>query len=233
MSQTIPQYRVLQGEVSQLRTEATHVQYLKNIKQQQELAGAVAGLQALTGQAGSVNSAQTAMDEGDPIVGFTMLVAGQAVHGSFWKTTFKDGDHVQVIGQESGGIFEAVAVAKPDERAIWMQPHCERGTRAQKRNLLKCSVWFAILGYVCAVLLGTFSDMPMWIMLVSFSIIVPGTLFLTVGMSWKDFMSFSGEMNAVGAALNLPAPENIDLFKSTKLARKSGKPDLPMGVYYY
>jgi hypothetical protein len=37
----------------------------------------------------------------------------------------------------------------------------------------------------------------------------------------------------VGEALGLAEPEKIDLFKSTKEAKKNGKPDLPMGVYYY
>lgn len=59
------------------------------------------------------------------------------------------------------------------------------------------------------------------------------TLVLTAGLSWQDFMAFAREMNAVGAALGLPNPEEIDLIKSTKLARQSGKPDLPLGVYYY
>ena len=202
MTEIVPKYHVLQGEINGLGTEATHAHYLN-------------------------------ADEGDPVIGFIMLVAGQSVHGNFWKATFKDGDHVQVIGQERHGIFEAVAVTKPEERIIWMQPHCERGTQSQKRNLLKCSGWAAVFGYTCAVLLGTFGDMPLWFMLFGFSIAIPLLLFFTVGLSWKDFMSFSAEMNAVGVALDLPEPEKIDLFKSTKLARQNGKPDLPMGVYYY
>ena len=97
MSQAIPQYQVLEGEISRLHTEAMHVHYLKNIKRQQKMAGAAAILQAAVGQAGAVHSAQAATDEGDPVSGFTMQVAGKTVRGNFWKTTFKDGDTVQVI----------------------------------------------------------------------------------------------------------------------------------------
>lgn len=233
MSQAIQHYQVLQGEISQLQTEATHVHYLKNIKQQQDVAGAVAMLQAAAGQAGAIHSAQAAMDEGDPVDGFTMHVAGKTVCGSFWKTTFKDGDKVQIIGRERNGVFEAVAVTRPDERMIWMQPHCERGTIAKKKHLLKCSGWFVIFGYFCAMLLSIFSDMPSWANFLIISISIPVILLTTVGMSWRDFMSFASEMNAVGTALGLSEPEKIDLFESTKLARQSGKPDLPMGVYYY
>lgn len=233
MMQIMPRYQVLQGEVSQLRTQSTHVHYLKNIKQQQELAKTVAVLQAAVGQAGAIHSAQAATDEGDPVEGFTMQVDSKRVSGSFWKTTFNNGDHVQVIGQERNGVFEAVAVIKPTDRVIWMQPHCERGTAAKRAHLFKCSGWFILFCYTCALLLGTFSSLPIWFMLLGATIITPLILIVTVGLSWNDFMTFSRELNAVGSALGFSHPENIDLIKTTKLAKKNGKPDLPLGVYYY
>lgn len=57
-------------------------------------------------------------------------------------------------------------------------------------------------------------------------------LFVTVGLSWKDFIELSKEMSRVGKALGVADPEKIDLFKSTKKMGKAGKPDFPMGVYY-
>jgi hypothetical protein len=115
-----PQYQVWQGQISELSTEATHVHYLKNIKRQQEMAGATAVSEAALGQADAVFSAQAAKDEGDPVEGFIMQVNGKTVMGSFWKTTFKDGDEVQVIGEECDSIFHAIAITKPQERMIWM-----------------------------------------------------------------------------------------------------------------
>lgn len=233
MNQAIHRYCVLQGAISQLRTDDIHVHYEKNISQQQEIAGAVAVLQAVTGQAGAISSAQAATYEGDPVHGFVMQVAGRTVCGSFWKATFKDGDHVQVIGEDSAGVFKAVAVAKPEERIIWMQPHCECGTHSRKRGLLKYSGWFGFVMFLCALLMTIFQGWPIWFALVSFCIVTPTILFVTVGLSWRSFMAFSGEMNAVGEALGLPQPERINLFDSTRRARKAGRPELPMGVYYY
>lgn len=197
------------------------------------MAGAVAGLQAAVGHAGAVHSAQFATDEGDPVNSFTMQVAGKTICGSFWKTTFKDGDLVQVIGQELNGVFEAVAVTKPDERMIWMRPHSERGTNSKKQHLLKVSGLFVLLGLSVEFILTFFTSPPVWPMLLGFSLCIVVVLFVTVGMSWRDFMNFASEMNAVGAALHLPEPEKMDLFKLTKQARQNGKMDLPMGVYYY
>jgi hypothetical protein len=233
MNQIIPQYQVLQGEISQLHTEATHVHYLKNIKQQQKAAGAVAVLQAAVGQAGAVHSAQAATDEGDPVDGFTMQVAGKTVRGSFWKSTFIDGDHVQVIGQERNGIFEAIAVTKPDARVIWMQPHCERGTTASRQSIIKKALIASVLFFTAAPCLAWLMNEPLGLMLMMAAIFTTMVWSVMVLWSWGDFMSFAREMNAVGAALSLPEPENIDLFKSTKQARQKGKPDVPMGVYYY
>jgi hypothetical protein len=233
MGKIIPRYQVLQGEITQLRTENIHVHYEKNIEQQQRAAGAIAVLQAAVGQAGAVNSSQAATYEGDPVDGFVMQVSGKVVRGSFWKTTFKNGDQVEVIGRESGGEFEAVAVTKPTDRVIWMQPHCELGTYSRKRILLKYSSCFALFMLSCALSMAIFQDWPLWFAIVSFAVIAPIMLFVTVGMSWGSFMRFASEMNAVGEALGLPEPEKINLFRSTKLARQTGKPDLPMGVYYY
>ena len=226
-------YAVLQGTISNLHTQATHVYYLKNIKRQQQMAGAVAVVQAATEQAGAVFSAQAAVDEGDPVQGFAMQVAGKSVQGSFWKVTFNDSDEVQVIGEERNGVFHAIALTKPAERMIWMQPHCERGTHAKKKSVLRGCEWVSLFAYSMMAVLSIFSDLPAWFLFLGMTITLPVLLFVTVGLSWRDFMAFGREMNAVGAALGLPEPKKIDLFKSTKAALQAGKPDVPMGVYYY
>ena len=233
MQKSVLQYQVIQGIVSRLQKQHTHVHYLENVKQEQRLAGTVAVIQAATGQAGAVLSAQAATDEGDPVEGFGMEVAGHPVRGSFWKTTFQDGDNVQVVGNFQNGVFHAIAVTKPEERMIWMQPHAERGTKSKARHLLKCSGWFVLFGYFCALLLTRFTESPLWANLLGMSVSIPTILLVTVGMSWGDFMGFSRQMNSVGAALGMPEPENMDLFKSTRQAKTNGKSDLPMGVYYY
>ncbi len=226
-------YGVISGQISNLQTQAMHAQYLKNIKAQQQTAGAVAITQAVLGDAGAIFSAQAATDDGDPVEGFVMQVSDQIVIGSFWKATFQDGDSVQVVGYKKNNFFQALAVTKPSERIIWMMPHCERGTQSKKYHLIRMSGYFITFCLCAEILLMLFSSPPFWPMLLGLSLGAIVILFVTVGMSWGDFMSFSREMNAVGIALGLPEPEKIDLFKSTSLARKEGKPDLPMGVYYY
>lgn len=226
-------YTVLRGEIANLEVQQINVHYVKDIQRQKKMAGLSAVLQAATGQPGAVHSAQAASDGGDPVAGFSMTLDGQPVSGSFWRATFKNGDRVDVIGHAANGQFHAIAVADPDERILWMQPHCERGSGAKKTHLLKCGAVFALLLYAAGMLVAWFSKFPLWFMLMNVSIAAPLFLFATIGLSWGDLMAFSRKMDRVGKALGIARPAQIDLFKSTRQARKAGRPPLPMGVYYY
>lgn len=225
-------YQLVSGVISDLKTSSMHVNYLKNAESFKKMAGLTAVAQAAAGEPAAVHSAQAAASEGDPVTGFTMHVGGRPVTGSFWEVDFRDGDEVQVVGYAKGHAFIAVAVVDVKQGKIWMQPHCERGTLAKKYHLLKCCGYALIGLYVFEILLGYFTGFPIWFVLLCSTFINPVILFVTVGLSWKDFMGFAREMNRVGRALGIAEPEKIDLFNSTKKSRKSGKPDLPMGVYY-
>lgn len=226
-------YEVIEGTISDLQVRPANVHFLKKIKQEQQLASMVAVGQAIAGQAGAVLSAQAATDEGDPVESFAMNIAGFHAVGSFWKTTFSNGDSVKVIGRKQNKTVQATAVVDTTTRTIWIQPHCERGTKAKSRHLLKCSGWFVLLCYLAALVLTVFTNMPFWMNVVIMTISAPVILLVTVGLSWRDFMDFSREMNAVASALDWPEPAETDLFKTTREARKAGKPELPMGVYYF
>ena len=225
-------YKLLSGIVEDLRTSDMHVNYLKNTELFEKMSGLTSIVQAAVGESGAVHSAQAAASDGDPVTGFTMNVGGKWVTGSFWEFGFKDGDEIQVVGYQKGNEFIAVAIVDVKENKIWMQPHSERGTLAKKYHLLKCCVYSFIGLCVFEILLGFFTGFPMWFVLICSAFINPIILFVTVGLSWKDFMNFAKEMNRVGKALVITDPEKIDLFKSTRKSRKSGKPALPMGVYY-
>ena len=225
-------YTLLNGIVEDLRDSNTHVNYFKNIEQFKKVSGLAAIVQAAAGEPGAIHSGQAATSDGDPVTGFAMNVGGKLVTGSFWKVGFKDGDVVQVVGYQKINEFIAVAVVDVKEKKIWMQPHSERGTIAKKYHLLKCCGHAFIALYILVILAALFGGIPVWFMLICVTFSIPIILFLTVGLSWKDFMGFSKEMNRVGAALAIAEPEKIDLFKSTKKVRKSGKPALPMGMYY-
>ena len=225
-------YKSVSGVVEDLRISDMHVNYLKNAEKIRKMSGLTSIMQAAAGEPGAVQSAQAAASDGDPVTGFSMSVGGKWVSGSFWEVGFRVGDEVQVVGYQKGNDFIAVAVVDVKESKIWMRPHSERGTLAKKYHLLKCCGYSFIGLCIFEILLGFFTGFPMWFVLICSAFINPIILFVTVGLSWKDFMNFANEMNRVGEALVITEPEKIDLFKSTRKSRKSGKPALPMGVYY-
>lgn len=225
-------YVVIEGVVEDLEVFDVHVQFLNNAKKKQRTAGIAATIQAATGQPSAVHSAQAAGDSGDPVEGFRMSLGNQAVAGSFWQTTFRNGDWVQAIGEMQGSVFKAIAVVSPAAGTIWMQPHCERGTLAKKRHLIKYSIVFAVAVFIIEAILLRNVEIPIWLLFITSIVAVATILVVTVGMSWKDFMGFAMELNKVGNALKAKNPEEMDLIFSTKKLRKQGKPDLPMGVFY-
>lgn len=225
-------YVVIEGIVQNLEIFKQNVQFLNNSGQRKRTAGIVAMIQAAAGEPGAVHSAYAASDSGDPVEGFRMRLGAQAVSGNFWQTTFQDGDQVRAVGTVNGKILHAVAVVRNVDNVIWMQPHCERGSAAQKKHLFKYSLVFAVVVFLVQGLLLRNAEYPLWLLLATPSSGIALVLAVTVGMSWNDFMFFAREMDKVGAALGLASPVQIDLFKSTKKSQALGKACPPMGAYY-
>ena len=94
-------YVIIEGVVEGLEIFKVHVQFLASARKKQRTAGILATIQAAAGEPGAVHSAQAATDSGDPVDGFRMMLGSQLVNGSFWQTTFKNGDRVQAIGEMS------------------------------------------------------------------------------------------------------------------------------------
>lgn len=227
-----PEYEVVEGIVEDLEVFDADVNYLR-VKQESHTESMVSALQVVMASSEDEDSAQAASNAGDPVEAFSMRIGELAVQGSFWKTTFKNGDSIKVIGLKGNGVFNAIAVALPEKRIVWMQPHCERGVSAQRRYILRNSIIFVIVIFLISTFLFTEPTMQLWFYMLGASLSSAVILIATVGMSWGDFMTFAHRMTRVASALEIDFPENVDLAKSTKARINDGLPELPMGVYYY
>jgi hypothetical protein len=92
---------------------------------------------------------------------------------------------------------------------------------------------FVIAIFSVSTVFFTNPNMKLWFYLACASLSSVICLIATVGMSWGDFMTFANRMTEVGAALEIESSGTINLVRSTRAAIGSGKPELPMGVYYY
>ncbi len=86
---------------------------------------------AAAGLAGAATGALLATTGGgDSVEFFTCTVDGKRVAGRFTKTSFKDGDWVEVAADpQSDGTYAALAVRRPSDQTVWMFPHCSRGSK--------------------------------------------------------------------------------------------------------
>ena len=233
-----PLYIVITGIVAELRQKDAYINPLEG-SSEQNIAGGLAVLQALSGVAGAVGSSQLAGYDGDPVKVFEMKVNDHAIIGYFWSLGFQEGDLVQVVGQLRDGTLNAVAVTMPDSRVMWMRPHFTRGTKAfakaEWRRIIRFTlgmdIAFSIL-WLAPIPFESY-DHPWRMVAVLPMILIPASLmYFLVLRTPKSLVQFNLNVNAIARALEIKSPELFDLEKRNKLARKNGKPRLKSGEYY-
>jgi len=75
--------------------------------------------------------------------------------------------------------------------------------------------------------------MELWFYLVCAASSSMTILFFTVGLSWKDLMTFAKRMTQVATAPGMESPDDIILATSTRAALRERRLELPMGIYDY
>ena len=234
-----PKYEVLRGEVRNLKARHIYENFVFGTSDRNVAAG-VSVAEAAAGLAGAVATAQMANYEGDQIYAFMMEVDGKVIAGRFWDIGFKEGDQVEVVGQQIGEVFEAMAVTDPKQRLIWITPHHEKGTRAFQQE----ERW-RYIKYLIASAVGIFTGFPV------ISLFFEKTpdyleLFRDLFVLWmvagvaayfilrlpRCFRDYALETTAVGRALGIKNPEDMDIVQSDKKALSEGKKSRGMAYYY-
>src|SRR5580765_3716079 len=97
-------------------------------EQDQSTMGLVAVAAAAVGAGGAAmgtTMAASDLEEAADYVEFTL--ADSSMKGWLWRSPFKDGDEVEVVGEWRDDHFEVVAVARTKDRTVALYPHCTRG----------------------------------------------------------------------------------------------------------
>ena len=234
-----PKYEVLRGEVRNLKARQIYEDFVFGSSDRNVAAG-VSVAEAAAGMAGAVTTAQVANYEGDQIYAFMMEVDGKVVAGRFWDLGFKEGDQVEVVGQQVGEVFEAMAVTDPKQRLMWITPHHEKGTRALQRE----ERW-RYGKFLIATAIFSFGIIPLIFFLTNgvpdyselyFTFFI-GWIFLGIGGYFvlrlpRCFRDYALETTAVGRALGINDPEDMDIVQSNKKAIRKGKKNRWMAYYY-
>jgi hypothetical protein len=128
---------VLRGRIENLTVVADEEEFLQAPSKQ--MGTATASALAVAGVAGAASGALLATTgSADAVQRFTCSVAGELISGCFSTVGFNDGDEVEVVGaRQPDRSYYAYAVRRPEDRKLWMHPHCSRGSKAHWRYTWK------------------------------------------------------------------------------------------------
>lgn len=224
---TIRNYVVKRAEASFVFTDAD--------KSKLGAVAIAAGLAGLGGQAMATAGYAASTEEHADYVEFDL--DGLPVKGWVWRSPFKEGDQVEVVGEINGSHLEAAAIARPADRTIALYPHCSRGRRKHIVNAVKW--WFIgvslLVLFICFLALLTISWAGFVNILMELFYVAVGCYtffsFMTISLTRK-WMPFVRVAEKVFRALEWPAPGNVDLVKSSKAQRRADDP-AEFGTFYF
>lgn len=191
------------------------------------MSGMGAGLMSLGGE-----------EEEADLVEFT-LDGGERVQGFVWQSPFKEGDEVEVVAQQMGGVWKAFGIARPEDRIVALHPHCSRGRKAHWRAVFsywwKVSLTLTFLGAVILYLQGGGGDrlintvLPLSIGGGGIASLIFGWVAWGLGRKLRPFVQMAEE---IFRGFGWRDVERIDLYK---LSRRNRKPDDPveLGAFYH
>jgi hypothetical protein len=224
---TISNYTVKRGDASFVFTEAD--------KTKLGVLAVAAGLAGLGGQAIATAGFAASTEEAADYVEFDL--DGSPVKGWVWRSPFKEGDQVEVVGEINGSYLEVAAIARPADHIIALYPHCSRGRSRHIWNAVKW--WFiGVSTFVFFLnglgILATSLERLIQASTDFFYVAVGCYAFfglMTISLTRK-WMPFVRVAEKVFKALGWPNPGAVDLVKSSKAKRRPEDPG-EYGTFYF
>ncbi|MGN7981819.1 putative type VI secretion system effector, partial [Burkholderia sp. 22313] len=152
---------------------------------------------------------------------------GEEVRAWIWLSVFENGDEVEVVAERSESGWIGYAIRRCGDGVLSIHPHCERGSRALFKNLLKWSMLFwsgcaLIIALIQVVLM--INDVEGWQTLLEGGILA----WLTIEMVaifiayriWRRFKSQLPMANRIFATFGWEDPPNVNLPKTSKKLRQ-------------
>jgi hypothetical protein len=225
---TISNYRVA-------RTEASFV-FAESDKTKLGVVAVAAGIAGLSGQAIATASHAASTEEPADYVEFDF--DGLSVKGWVWRSPFKEGDQVEVVGEINGSHLEMVAIARPEDRTIALYPHCSRGRARHVKNAAKW--WFVGCSlfnlFVAGLILFIVPVDRFWNDMGEQLLIMFGAVYVFFGLMTisliRKLTPFARVAERVFRALDWPNPSNVDLVKSSKVQRRPEEPG-EFGTFFF
>ncbi|MBB3258956.1 hypothetical protein F4827_003825 [Paraburkholderia bannensis] len=170
------------------------------------------------------NSTQFTDTVGDLV---TFNLNGEEVRAWIWLSVFENGDEVEVVAEWADAGWMGYAIRRCRDGVLSVYPHCERGSKALFKNLMKLStlIWSgSALVVTVIMILRTLDEREIW-----------GGLFTSVFAAWvmveimaifiayRIWRRFKTQLlmaNKIFSTFGWKNAANIDLPKSSKKLRQ-------------
>lgn len=192
---------------------------------------------ALAGQSGATLATASNSSSTEEEADYVQFMLGDTpVKGWVWHSPFKNGDHVEVVGNWAGDHFECFGIARPADRIIALYPHCSRGSRRHIKHAFALWLWVGVfgmnfvLGLLSLVAMGVNGVMEFGFFV---SCLAMSLFFAAMAVSLgKKWMPFARTAEKVFETLGWKNPGDIDLPESSSEQRKSSDP-AEYGTFYF
>lgn len=165
------------------------------------------------------------------------------VQACVWLTPFGEGDEVDVVGEQIGNVWKAVAVARPADRIVAVYPLCTHGRWAHWKKVAKWWWWITLAMVIVSfliLLLMSFIDKEDVDSIFDFSKFFISVLFLGGGGIFAIIAWIIGRKvgklvplsEAIFRTFGWKNPKSFDLYATTKAKRRADDPE-PLGLSYF
>ena len=152
---------------------------------------------------------------------------GEKVRAWVWLSVFENGDEVEVVAERSESGWIGYAIRRCGDGVLSIHPHCERGSRALFKNLLKWSMLFwsgcaLIIALIQVVLM--INDVEGWQTLLEGGILAWLTIeMVAIFIAYRILRRFKRQLpmaNRIFATFGWKDPPNVNLPKTSEKLRQ-------------
>ncbi|HDR9057154.1 TPA: hypothetical protein QDB02_004932 [Burkholderia vietnamiensis] len=161
----------------------------------------------------------------------TFELNGNEIRAWIWLSVFENGDEVEVVADRAGARWIGYAIRRCSDGVLSIHPHCERGSRALFKFLLKFSMLFwggcaLVMMLLVTIMAMCDSYFDQWKLMIEVyltgSLAVEGFAVFVVFGIWRRFKRQLPVANKIFSTFGWNNPADVDL---PKISRKLRKPE--------
>ncbi|WP_065500297.1 putative type VI secretion system effector [Burkholderia stabilis] len=218
---------LLRGTITGLtkRRAAYEAVFTEADKQAMERTAVVAALAGLNDIALNLSTSTQFTDTVGDLV--TFRLNGEEVRAWIWLSVFENGDEVEVVAEPAGSGWIGYAIRRCSDGVLSVHPHCERGSRALFKNILKWSVLFwstCALAITLIQIVMLINDDDGWKILLKGGLLAWLAIeVVAVFIAYRVWGRFKRQLpmaNRIFATFGWKDPPNVNLPKTSKKLRR-------------